>query len=126
MTSPKQEPKFGWHVHHNVLMEPLTEPIEDRIVYIKVHKPKKEIPLRLKLLKVVKGKLPEKFVEAWKACDKVRKALEELKKAYVEVENAWVDALKTYKKEISALHKEECPECPWDGKTIFSKKPTTP
>jgi len=155
MTSPKQELKFAWHVHHNVLVEPLTEPIEDRIAYIKDEKPPKEVPLRLKLLKVVKGKLPEKFVEVWKTYDKVRKAwsktyktyvdvsmmacgevgntyvevlekLEKLKKDYIEVENAWVDALKVYKKEISALHEKECPECPWDGETIFSKKPTTP
>lgn len=28
--------KFAWHVHHGVLVEPLLEPIEERIAYIKL------------------------------------------------------------------------------------------
>lgn len=54
-------------------------------------KPPEEINIRLKLLKKVKGVLP---------------------KAY------W-DAYKAWQKEIEALHKLECPNCPWDGTTIF-------
>ena len=63
---------FAWHVHHNVLIEPLTKPIENRIKYIKKFKPKNEIELRLKLLKVVKGELPKEFVEAWQEYNEAR------------------------------------------------------
>ncbi len=74
-----------WHVHHEELYEQLTEPIRNRINYIKKDKPKNEIELRLKLLKPVLGELP-----------KDRKGWEK-------------------------LHKEECPNCPWNGTTIFPK-----
>jgi len=53
-----------WHVHHNKLWEPLTEPIRNRINYIKNNKPKEEIELRLRLLKPVLGEFP-KDDEGW-------------------------------------------------------------
>src|SRR3990167_903793 len=46
---------LAWHVHHDVLCERLTEPIELRIEYIRDNKPKNEIETRLRLLKVVKN-----------------------------------------------------------------------
>ena len=49
---------FWWHVHHEVLVEHLTEPVRARINYIKNNKPKDEIDLRLQLLKPVLGKIP--------------------------------------------------------------------
>ena len=82
--------KFYWHIHHETLVEPLTEPLKNRIKYIKEEKSKSEteeqIELRLKLLKKVKGKI----VKDWN--------------------------------KIEALHKRECPNCSWDGKTIFGGK----
>ena len=133
---------FAWHVHHNVLIEPLTEPIENRIKYFKKFKPKSEIELRLKLLKVVKGKLPKEFVEAWQEYNEARqkdveawqKYDEALQKYYEarqkydeiwqEYDKAWQkydEAYKKYESQILALHKKECPNCSWNGKTIFSK-----
>src|SRR3990167_6669142 len=44
---------YWWHIHHETLYEYLTEPIRARINYIKKEKPKKEVELRLKLLKPV-------------------------------------------------------------------------
>ena len=35
LTPPK---KWYWHVHHDILVEPLTEPIENRIAFIKKNK----------------------------------------------------------------------------------------
>ena len=120
-------PKFAWHVHHNVLIEPLTEPLSTRRAYIKEHKPKSEQALRLRLLKTVRGKLPVAYVEAWKAYDKAWKAYDEARKAYDEVwrvydeaRKAYDEARMAYQKEIKALHAKECPKCPWDGKTIFA------
>jgi len=49
---------YWWHIHHETLYEYLTEPIRARINYIKKEKPKKEVELRLKLLKPVLGKIP--------------------------------------------------------------------
>jgi len=156
--------QFAWHIHHEVLVEPLTEPIENRIAFIRTNKPDDEIETRLRLLKPVQGVLPVAVVEAWKAYDEAWKAYDEAwtardeawkaydeawkaydeawkardeawkarveaEKAYVEVWNAYVEAgkacdeaWKAYVEEIEALHAIECPNCPWDGHTIFPKE----
>ena len=99
-----------WHVHHGVLCEPLTESVENRIAYIKASKPKDEIEIRLKLLKPASKEaskaraVHEKAVskawayEAWAVYDKA-------------TSEAWA--------ELERLHRTECPDCPWNGKTIF-------
>jgi hypothetical protein len=51
--------KLYWHVHHEILVENLTEPLKNRIAYIKAEKPEEEIKIRLKLLKRVKCKVTE-------------------------------------------------------------------
>ena len=134
---------FAWHVHHNVLIELLTEPIENRIKYIKKFKPKNEVKLRLKLLKVVKGELPKEFVEAWQKYyetwqeyvevwqkyDKAKQKYDEIWQEYDEARQkhneAWhkyIEVCKKYESQILALHEKECPNCSWNGKTIFSKE----
>ena len=80
---------FWWHVHHEKLVEHLTEPVRARINYIKENKPEKEIETRLKLLKPVLGKIPND-------------------------EKGW-----------EKLHKQECKDCPWNGKTIFPNEKET-
>lgn len=105
--------KYFWHVHHEILAEP-SDNIEERIEYIKNNKSSEEIEIRLRLLKEVKGQLPRAYAEAWKAYDDAGKARDDACKAYAE-------AGKAYACEIEALHKIECPDCPWDGKTIFPK-----
>ena len=120
---------FAWHVHHHVLIEPLTEPIENRISYIKKFKPKNEIKLRLKLLKVVRGELPKEFVEAWQEYNEARQKDDEALQKYYEARQkhneAWheyIKVCKKYESQILALHEKECPNCSWNGKTIFSKE----
>ena len=76
--------KMYWHLHHEILVENLTEPLKNRIAYIKKEKPKEEAALRLKLLKKVKAKVFPKTQEGWEK-----------------------------------LHKKECKNCSWDGKSIF-------
>ena len=100
--------QFAWHIHHDVLLESLIEPFENRVKYIKESKPRGERKLRLRLFKTVKGELPFELVEVWKAWNEAGKARDE--------------ALKTYEPQILALHKKECRRCPWNGETIFSKK----
>ena len=129
--------KFYWHLHHDRLVESLTKPIKNRIEYIKKHKPKETIKLRLKLLKPVKGKLPKeligarkKYDEVWKKYNEAEKKHDEAEKKYNEAEEKYYEAWgkyneagKKYKPQILALHKKECPNCPWDEKqqTIFPK-----
>ena len=136
--------KFYWHIHHDVLLEPLTQPLKNRIKFIKENKPKDEIELRLKLLKPVKGKLPDEVIKAWEISNKVWeayyktweasdksweasvKAWEVYAKAWEtrdEARRAYDKILKKYSKEINELHEKECPNCPWDSKqqTIFPK-----
>ncbi len=92
-----------WHVHHDTLME-YCHSYKGRVAFIKKHKPKDEIPTRLHLFQPVKGKLPKKITrEAWVG-------------GFI-----WSTTKRKYYEEIKALHAKECPDCPWDGKTIFPK-----
>ena len=133
LTPPK---KWYWHVHHDILVEPLTEPIENRIAFIKANKPKEEVETRLRLLKPIKALLPVDVVKTWEAYDKAREAHVKAWEAYVKAWEAYVKTweahvkareaynktLNDHKDEIDALHREECPNCPWDGETIFPEE----
>lgn len=103
--------KFYWHIHHDVLVEPAIEPIGDRKEFIRCNKPKDEVVLRLKLLKPVKGKLPKEVCKTWKA----RYGAWE---AYNKAGEVYYKTIKKHKKEIEELHERECPDCPWNGKSI--------
>lgn len=145
------KPKFAWHVHDNGVLLPggrrsplelLTDTIENRITYIKKEKPKREQAMRLRLLKPVKGKLPAKILTAYvtyeKACAACEKATvaafaggartftaaacTQIGAAYTKARAAFAKAFKKHFVEIEELHAEECPGCPWDGKTIFAKR----
>ena len=154
LTPPK---KWYWHVHHDILVEPLTEPIENRIAFIKANKPKEEVETRLRLLKPIKALLPVDVVKTWEAYDKAREAHVKAREAhvkaweahvkareahvkareayvkaweagdkaweaYVKAREAYNKTLNDHKDEIDALHREECPNCPWDGETIFPEE----
>jgi len=149
MTAPTPSPKVGslvWHIHHDMLVEPLTEPFATRVAYIKAEKPVSEIDTRLRLMKPVWGKLPEldkaraeldrASAEGYKARAEWDRASAELvDKAYAElVDKAyaeWTKARAEWTKaraeldraraspSVLALHAKECPNCPWNGETIF-------
>ena len=135
--------KLAWHVHHERLCEFLTEPIESRQLYIKEQKPASEHNLRLKLLKIVKGRLPKGLQEAYQkrqeSYQKWQKTYQKWQKTYQKWQEAnqkrqeanqkWQKANQKWQKALVAampamekLHKKECPGCPWDGKTIFPKE----
>ena len=125
------ETKFYWHIHHTFLVEPLTEPIKNRIGFIKENKAKKEIATRLRLMKPVKGKLPAKFVKAgaaynkaWATYDKAGAAYDKAWATYAKAWAAYDKAWAARKPQIEKLHAKECPDCPWDGKTIFPGEAT--
>src|SRR3990167_8044562 len=138
-----------WHVHHDILVERLIAPVQERIDFIMKNKPKDEIEARLRLLKpvndqntlTVAGKArdearaaarkaydeAEAAARAYKAMAPARKARDEAWKAYYEAEvmvleaydEAETVARKVYDEAVSRLHKKECYDCPWDGQTIF-------
>ena len=122
--------EFAWHVHHeDFLCEPLIESIETRREYISNYKDKSEQPLRLKLLKKVQGKLPEKLLKAGLAYDQAGLAYEQAGLAYKQARLAYEQARQAYQEaykdslpDIEALHKIECPDCPWQNGTIFTRK----
>jgi len=55
---------YAWHVHHDALLELLTEPLEVRAAYIRDYKPSNEHGLRLRLLHPVIGPLSAPVVAA--------------------------------------------------------------
>ena len=118
-------PKPFWHIHHEVLLE-WSDDIQERIDYIKAHKPPHEVETRLRLLKPVQGALPPKLVKAKAAYDKARDALDKAGDAFGKDWDAYDKAKAAYAKaydeclpQIEALHALECPGCPWNGTTIF-------
>ncbi len=90
---------FAWHCHHDVLMEYVVD-YDERAKYIQENKPKNELELRLRLFQMVTGPLSP-------ALDTARAALD--------------TAIRDNMPALLALHAQECPNCPWDGKTIFSE-----
>jgi hypothetical protein len=98
------------------LVEVAREPIENRRKYIEEHKPKHEIERRLRLLKKVKGRLPLRL----RYISYVRQYSRGTN--YIRYDYGAVDEIRDkYTDRINALHKKECPDCPWNGKTIFPK-----
>jgi len=86
--SPKA--KFAWTCHHQILIEPLTEPYQNRIDYILSDKDNSEHAVRFRNFRPVRITL-----------------LPELDKAYAE-----------WNKELTDLHKQDWPDHTWNGKDI--------
>ena len=128
--------EFYWHIHHDKLLEPANEPIENRIAYIKGFKPADEQETRLRLLKRVAGELPKAVLAAWAAYNEARAAFDKAWVAFVRAgaaySRAWAaydkagaaynEALQDSRVETEALHAQECPDCSWNGRTIFPDK----
>jgi len=127
--------KAYWHIYHDRLFN-FSDDINERIEYIKRCKSSIEVPLRLRLLKEIRGTLPEEIVKAGKAWwrayntyndeylspmrreEPLLRAAQAFNKADIELS----ETLQKYCIEIEALHKKECLDCPWDGRTIFPRK----
>ena len=115
MTVKKVKLGFAFHVHHNILMEYCFD-YDGRVRAIKENKPKEEQELRLRLFRLIPmRRLPLAFR---KAHAKWLKAHAEWRKDYAE----WRKALTEWQPQIEKLHVELCPNCTWDGKTIFPKE----
>lgn len=135
---PKIKAGSYWHVHHDTLME-WCHDYDERLTYIKRYKPASEQELRIKLFRPVKGQLPSEFIETAVAYNKAgiahnkaiathnkvkynnktEMACDKTRTAYCEAGRAYDRMCLVYKEEIETLHKKECPNCPWDGVSIF-------
>lgn len=126
--------KMYWHVHHEVLIEPLIKPLQNRIDFIKINKPKYEVKTRLRLIHQAKGKLPKSILKLKKTCNQAWTAYNQAEAAYLQAGKALNQARMALSQaatdynqalrsspEIKALHARECKDCPWDGRTIFPK-----
>ena len=110
-----------WHIYHDCLLDWCYD-VRGRREYIKKYKPASEQPLRLRLMKRVKGELPPELVEALNAYVEVWNAWDKTQSAQNEAWLVWQKAIASHQDYIDALHEQECPNCPWDGHTIFSQK----
>jgi len=122
---------WDWHNHHEVICEPRTGPIEERLDYIRKHKPQSERETRLRLIAPVTVELPAALVKARAAHNKALAASVTALAAHDKAWAASVTALAAYDKaladaapELERLHALDCPAalagtCPWDGTTIF-------
>ena len=116
--------KVGLHVHHKILLEPLTEPIDNRVECIKENKPPDEVDLRLRLLRELTeeevNQLPKGFNQALKEYNLVGEEYNLVGEEYNLAWEKYRQDLEKYKPELEVWHKKVCvPDCPWNGKTIF-------
>ncbi len=126
---------FYWHCHHKVLCEFVTDP-QQRIDYIERFKADNEIGIRLKLFQPVQGKVPAAIIKAEDDYNKAWTALDNAEAVYINTGSGydWEVFLKAVlhkatadygaanrSKELELLHAKECPDCPWNGYTIFPK-----
>jgi len=140
------KPGFYWHLHHEILIEWCFN-YDERAGFINGEKPIQERELRLRLFQPVKGSLPQEVIEAGQAYDQAgraytqawqaytqarqacgqalqassqaRQAHDQARRAYGQARQAYRQALTKNKSEIEKLHEAECPNCPWNGHTIF-------
>ncbi len=107
---------LAFHVHHYQLYEYCYD-YDERVTHIRKCKPKSEQKLRLQLFKIIPhDRLPQKGLATY---DKALAAIEKSWATYYRAGDAYANA---NRKALEALHKELCPNCPWDGKTIFPNK----
>jgi hypothetical protein len=119
---------WAWLVHHGILAEPLTEPIENRISYILEYKTD-NVALRLRLLR------PLIEDEAMRSDDELDKALAGYSTAlydkawsnggstsagYIKAFEAYYKARAELNKSITTHYHRLFPDSPWNGKTIFA------
>ena len=99
------EATWAWHLHHQTLCEPLSEPIANRIAYIASDKWGSEQALRYRRMRPVIGPLPKGLVKAYAAYGKALAASDKARAAYDKAANGPA---------LLALHATEC-GCNWTG-----------
>ena len=103
----KPRAKAGVHIHHDMAIEALTEPIEVRIADILAGKPEHEQALRLRLMRPITVAARADYERIWAA-------------VWADYERITTPAWADYQRIRAAAHRAFCiPDCPFDGSTIF-------
>ena len=105
---------LAWHVHHDLLVE-FCGDYRGRQEYIEKYKPLNERELRLRLFKWVKRPLPIRIQRLVEKVITGEVANPEEFRATVRLLDSAIKNSRALKK----LHALECPNCPWDGYSIF-------
>jgi hypothetical protein len=143
LATPEQRAlgSLWWCIHHEVILEPLTEPIENRVRFIRERKAAHEVETRLRAMRPVKGPLPmevqqagaawQQAYAAWRqagaawqqagaawqqayaAWQQAYAAWQQAYAAYQQADAAWRQALREHAPEIDALFAVECADVPW-------------
>ena len=97
---------WDWHNHHEVICEPRTGPIEERLDYIRKHKPQSERETRLRLIAPVTVELPAALDTAWVASVTARAAYDKARaahnKALAAYDTAWAASVKAAVASVTA------------------------
>ena len=107
--------ELWWHVHHDILAENLIEPASVRRAYIDTTKPEAEVALRLALMQPIRSKAVRDASAACQAAYNAYQVAYPPSGAF----RAVLDADAALDAALDAAHDVECPDCPWDGLTIF-------
>jgi len=100
-----------WHVHHEILAEALTEPLQNRLDYIEQQKPVNERAWRAHLIRRVNDD------ENWPSTLRALRSTGSSASAEFRQTNGGLAVA-----DLETLHAKQCfPNCPWNGKTIFPK-----
>ena len=102
------------------------EPLPNRVAFVEKEKTPEEVPIRLRWMQKVEGKLPPDVMATGIAYAHARDVFFRTREAH---DHSWVArtraweahnvALMAHFDEIEALFWAQCPGCPWDGKTLF-------
>ena len=137
------KPTLYWHIHHEILIEETTnirERIRLKLMTPVLHPEKlpssfrkaweayckaREASIKAWEVYIMAGKDYDKAREAYdkarEAYDKAGEAYDKAWEAYIKAGEAYIKTSKACAPQIEKLHKEEHPDCPWNGKTIFSE-----
>jgi len=113
----------GWHCHHETLLENVYI-ADSRIRYIAGNKPREEQALRFRLFRPLQDTAALERIDRL-ANDRDNRADNRLEKrgrtdeAYVLYDRDLNRSETLHTKAMEALHAKECPDCPWNGETIF-------
>ena len=100
---------WAWCCHHGLHCEPLTEPAENRIAYIKSNKSKSEQARRFRNFRPVLDNLA------------VKPAREAYDIAVKTARKAYDIAVQTANKPLQKLHTMEWPDNTWNGTSVFGQ-----
>ena len=135
---------FAFHCHHDILVEYVHD-YQERANFIINHKPSHEQELRLRLFKMIPAdKLPTGWADVIsmevaardarskasntygsivrrqeQPSSKERQSYRETIQAHSDAEVRCITIMGKYLPELKKLHDSICPDCPWNGNTIF-------